>query len=157
MVTALLAPIIEWPNLMPYKDVERKKEWERLHRPQRLARRRELRRVEAAQRASQRKAPSTQQSGVGFLVAPQPSTWHGRAEQISLDQVGCEARKIPAEGDVFFLDFYLYRTNRDLTTFCQRSSRRKTHGSKILTKRHCGLTQPSVDFLSAVKSNGSPG
>jgi 4-hydroxybenzoate polyprenyltransferase len=53
---------------MPYKDVERKKEWERLHRPQRLARRRELRRVEAAQRASQRKAPSTRQSGVGFLV-----------------------------------------------------------------------------------------
>jgi hypothetical protein len=24
--------------------------------------------------------------------------------------VGCEARKIPAEEDVFFLDFYLYRT-----------------------------------------------
>jgi hypothetical protein len=33
---------------MPYKDLERKKEWERLHRPQRLARRRELR-IEAAQ------------------------------------------------------------------------------------------------------------
>jgi len=28
---------------MPYKDPARKKEWERLHRPQRLARRRELR------------------------------------------------------------------------------------------------------------------
>jgi hypothetical protein len=28
------------------------------------------------------------------------------------DQVGCEARKIPAEGDVFFLDFSFYRTNR---------------------------------------------
>ena len=28
---------------MPYKDPEQKKEWERLHRPQRLARRRELR------------------------------------------------------------------------------------------------------------------
>jgi hypothetical protein len=26
--------------------------------------------------------------------------------------VGCEARKIPAEGDVFFLDFYLYRTTQ---------------------------------------------
>jgi cell division protein FtsW (lipid II flippase) len=34
---------------MPYKDIERKKEWERLHRPQRLTRRRELRRIEAAQ------------------------------------------------------------------------------------------------------------
>jgi hypothetical protein len=32
---------------------------------------------------------------------------------ISLDQVGCEARKIPAEGVVFFLDFSLYRTNRE--------------------------------------------
>jgi hypothetical protein len=32
-----------------------------------------------------------------------------------LDQWGCEARKIPAAGDVFSLDFYLYRTNRDLT------------------------------------------
>ena len=47
-------------------------------------------------------------------MAPQPSTWRGRSEQISLNQVGCEARKIPAEGDVFFLDFYLYRTYREL-------------------------------------------
>jgi hypothetical protein len=28
--------------------------------------------------------------------------------------VGWEARKIPAEGDVFFLDFPLYRTSREL-------------------------------------------
>jgi len=34
----------------------------------------------------------------------------GRAEQISIDQVGCEARKIPAVEDVFFLDFDLQRT-----------------------------------------------
>jgi hypothetical protein len=53
---------------MPYKDVELKKEWERLHRPQRLARRRELRRVEAAQRASQPEAPGTQLSEFGFLI-----------------------------------------------------------------------------------------
>ncbi len=53
---------------MPYKDVELKKEWERLHRPQGLARRRELRRVEAAQRASQPEAPGTQLSEFGFLV-----------------------------------------------------------------------------------------
>src|SRR5258706_7794498 len=45
--------------------------------------------------------------------APQPSTWRGRSEQISLDQVGCEARKIPAGGDVFLLDFSLYRTIRE--------------------------------------------
>ena len=31
---------------MPYKDLSRKKEWERLHRPERLARRRELRQHE---------------------------------------------------------------------------------------------------------------
>src|SRR5258708_4561410 len=55
-------------------------------------------------------------------MAPQPSTWRGRSEQISLDQVGCEARKIPAEGDVFFLDFYLYRTYRDLTLRPRRRS-----------------------------------
>ena len=36
---------------MPYKDLERKKEWERLHRPQRLACRRELRRIAKAQGA----------------------------------------------------------------------------------------------------------
>src|SRR5271169_1429852 len=47
-------------------------------------------------------------------LAPQPSTWRGRSEQISLDQVGCEARKAPAGGDVFFLDFSLYRTYREL-------------------------------------------
>jgi hypothetical protein len=33
---------------MPYKDLQRKTEWERVHRPQRLARRRELRKIEAA-------------------------------------------------------------------------------------------------------------
>src|ERR1700678_2556315 len=33
--------------------------------------------------------------------------------ELSLDQVGCEARKIPAEGEVFFLDFYLYRTYQE--------------------------------------------
>ena len=36
------------------------------------------------------------------------------SEQILLNQVGCEARKRPAVGEVFFLDFYLYRTNQDL-------------------------------------------
>ncbi|MFZ0580943.1 MAG: hypothetical protein WBY69_16045, partial [Candidatus Acidiferrales bacterium] len=47
-----------------------------------------------------------------------PATEHMAqpVKNISLDQVGCEARKIPAEGDVFFLDFYLYRTNQELAT-----------------------------------------
>jgi len=51
---------------MPYKDVERKKEWERLHRPERLARRRELRRIEAEQQAARPDtAPSEHHDG-GF-------------------------------------------------------------------------------------------
>ena len=37
-------------------------------------------------------------------MAPQPSTWRGRSEQILLNQVGCEARKIPADAEVFFLE-----------------------------------------------------
>jgi hypothetical protein len=53
---------------MPYKDAERKKEWERMHRPQRLARRRELRLLEAAQRTARPEAPSTQHGGFGFLI-----------------------------------------------------------------------------------------
>ena|SRR6266851_10320808 len=53
---------------MPYKDLERKKEWERLHRPERLARRRELRHIEAAQGATRPEVPSTQQGGLGFLI-----------------------------------------------------------------------------------------
>ena len=49
---------------MPYKDPERKKEWERLHRPERLARRRELRRTEATQPATRRDHDRAQRSGV---------------------------------------------------------------------------------------------
>jgi hypothetical protein len=45
--------------------------------------------------------------------AQQPNIWSGRSEQISLDQLGCEARKLPAMGRVFFLDFSLYRTNQE--------------------------------------------
>ncbi|HMI53409.1 MAG TPA: hypothetical protein VK525_17985, partial [Candidatus Saccharimonadales bacterium] len=48
-------------------------------------------------------------------IGQQPSIWRGRSAQISLDQVGCEARKLPADGDVFFLDFPFYRTYQDLS------------------------------------------
>ena len=40
--------------------------------------------------------------------AQHPSPWRGSSEQISLDEVGCEARKIPANAEVFFLDFSFY-------------------------------------------------
>ena len=42
-----------------------------------------------------------------------PNLWRGRSEPL-LDHVGWEARKTPATGEVFFLDFYLYRTYQDL-------------------------------------------
>jgi alditol oxidase len=45
-----------------------------------------------------------------WATIQKPSTWRGRPEQTLLKQVGCEARKTPAVGVVFFLDFYLYRT-----------------------------------------------
>jgi len=35
--------------------------------------------------------------------ARQPRSWRGRSEPISFDQVGCEARKIPALGEIFLL------------------------------------------------------
>ncbi|MGA8983602.1 MAG: hypothetical protein WB470_13075, partial [Candidatus Acidiferrales bacterium] len=51
-----------------------------------------------------------------------PATEHMAqpVKNISLYQVGCEARKIPAEGDVFFLDFYLYRTYQELAAPARR-------------------------------------
>ena len=56
---------------MSYKDPEAKKEWERLHRPQRLARRRELRSIAAAQQAARPEVSSARpQSRAGFPVPP---------------------------------------------------------------------------------------
>ena len=55
---------------MPYKDLQRKREWERLHRPQRLARRRELRRTEAARKEAQPEAANATDGGGGFLWLP---------------------------------------------------------------------------------------
>ena len=62
---------------MPYKDPEWKKEWERLHCPQRLARRRELRRIEVTQQAAQPEVPSTQHGGYGFLIPIVAGDWRG--------------------------------------------------------------------------------
>jgi hypothetical protein len=47
----------------------------------------------------------------------QPSTWRGSSAQILLNQAGCEARKTPADGGVFFLDFPFYRTLPGLRSF----------------------------------------
>src|SRR5258708_15805106 len=42
-------------------------------------------------------------------VCGKPSRWCGQSVQILLNYVGCEARKLPAGGEVFFLDFSFYR------------------------------------------------
>lgn len=55
---------------MPYKDLERKKQWEQDHRSQRIARRRELRRIEAVQEEVQPGPPRAQDSTAGFLWLP---------------------------------------------------------------------------------------
>jgi hypothetical protein len=49
-------------------------------------------------------------------AARTPSLWRGRSEPISLDRLGWEARKTPAAGEVFFLDFPLYRTPQMYST-----------------------------------------
>jgi len=36
-------------------------------------------------------------------TSQQPSPWRGPSEQISFIQMGCEARKLPAAGEIFFL------------------------------------------------------
>jgi hypothetical protein len=53
---------------MPYKDPQAKREWERLHRPQRLARRRELRRIETVWKEAQPEAHAVLDGGIGFLI-----------------------------------------------------------------------------------------
>src|SRR5258706_1146369 len=47
--------------------------------------------------------------------AGQPSTWRGRSEHFLRKHTGCEAKRNPADGIVFLLDFPFYRTNRELT------------------------------------------
>ena len=53
---------------MPYKDPQRKMEWERRHHSQRLARRRELRQIEAAWKEAHPEAVALRDSGAGFLL-----------------------------------------------------------------------------------------
>lgn len=53
---------------MPYKDPQRKLDWEQRHRAHRAARRRELRRIEAAQQAAQPDPPEAEISGASFML-----------------------------------------------------------------------------------------
>ena len=55
---------------MPYKDPERKKQWELRHRSRRIARRRQLRRIETAQKAEQPPASDIHSGVSGVLWAP---------------------------------------------------------------------------------------
>lgn len=53
---------------MPYKDPQRKTEWERQHRSQRLARRRELRQIEAAWKEAHPEALRAQGTSASFVL-----------------------------------------------------------------------------------------
>jgi hypothetical protein len=53
---------------MPYKDPQRKMEWEMRHHSQRLARRRELRQIEAAWKEAHPEAASLRDSRADFLL-----------------------------------------------------------------------------------------
>jgi hypothetical protein len=53
---------------MPYKDAQRKREWERQHRPRRIARRRKLRQIEAAWKEAHPEALRAQGTAATFLV-----------------------------------------------------------------------------------------
>jgi hypothetical protein len=61
-------------------------------------------------------------------TSQQPSTWCGRSEQISFIHMGCEARKIPAAGEIFFLT----------SAFIELTGRKESKGttcSKFLFQR----------------------
>ena len=53
---------------MPYKDPERKKEWERLHKAERLARRRQLRQTQAVKHQPQPDAAKVKFGNSGWLI-----------------------------------------------------------------------------------------
>jgi sterol desaturase/sphingolipid hydroxylase (fatty acid hydroxylase superfamily) len=53
---------------MPYKNMERKKEWERLHRKERLARRRELRKAQPAEQTTRPRGTRESGEGAVFLT-----------------------------------------------------------------------------------------
>lgn len=53
---------------MPYKDMDRKKEWEQEHRSERLARRRQLRQIEEARMAAQPEALSGHDGAASILL-----------------------------------------------------------------------------------------
>jgi hypothetical protein len=62
--------------------------------------------------------------------------------------VGCEARKIPAEGEVFFLDFYLYRTNQDLAGYrylALKESGYRTALLDIFRRKHSAVDNDSLN------------
>ena len=54
---------------MPYKDPERKKEWERLHRAERVARRRHLRQIESVERQPQPNVAKVELGNSALLIS----------------------------------------------------------------------------------------
>src|SRR5260221_6429616 len=71
-------------------------------------------------------------------VCGKPSRWYGQSVQILLNYVGCEARKLPAGGEVFFLDFSFYRAYR-------------TCGLRRIRLVRSALKQASASWLRALE------
>jgi len=59
--------------------------------------------------------------------------------------MGCEARKLPADAGVFFLDFFLYRTNQELTQSSLPSTMRERYSVALVSEELLyGRIRPSV-------------
>src|SRR5215469_4485088 len=69
----------------------------------------------------------------------QPSRWRGRSKQILLIPGGCEARKIPATGDVFSL------TSPFIEQMLFRREQPRKYRSRP-SEQHSGFQKPSPDF-----------
>src|SRR5258708_18250493 len=77
------------------------------------------------------------------ILCGKPSRWCGQSVQILLNYVGCEARKLPAGGEVFFLDFSFYRAYRTSLTMSALSNCFRRHFSVHSPEWSCSF---SVDL-----------
>jgi hypothetical protein len=84
--------------------------------------------VAQAMKTAGRRNPNRWVSAPGI-----PSPWRGKSE-LSLVHEGWEATKTPAAGEVFFLDFPLYRTSQDLGQSFEKSKLSGTEPNVVAAK-----------------------
>src|ERR1700680_1872776 len=91
--------------------------------------------------------------------AQHPTPWRGWSEQISFDHLGWAARKAPAVGKVFLLDFPLYRTYQDVVTEGCCETIVVCLSRKLPQAVKGTMTTPDGDSATAalVKGGGTPG